>query len=214
MPAFANNWYMSAHVGYTGPSSKVFNDGTNGAGTPKSAIEADVIFGLAVGFNILPDFNLELEYSAASYNTDSGRAFGTDARALDEFSIDSTIDVSLLTINASYGFENNSKFTPYVKGGLGYAFYDIKGDLYVGSFGGTNAGGFLPATFSYDGNGNEFAYFVGAGVSMELSKKAALTLEYRYTDLGEMATGYDANGDRLQTDMTTNNIQIGLSYKL
>jgi opacity protein-like surface antigen len=214
LPTYAEGWYLSVNAGHTESSSEVYNDGTNGAGTPKSDIESDAIVGLAVGFEISPAFHLELEYSTASYNTDSSRSLGSDTRALDEFSIDAKIDADILMLNASYQFENSSKFTPYIKGGVGYTFYDIKGDLYVGSFGGTTAGGLLPATFSYTGDGNEFSYFAGLGVSMALSEKVALGLEYRHSYLGNIATDYDANGDRLQTDMTTNNILLSLSYQL
>ena len=211
--AYASDWYVSGSVSHSDSSSDVFNDGANGAGNPRVSIDSDTRVGIAVGLAVSPALKVELEYSTASYNTDASRASGTDGRALDEFGTDAELDVDLLTLNASYEFANTSKFTPYVKGGIGSTFYDMKGDLYVSSNGGDTFGGFLPATFSYDGDGSEFAYFVGAGVSMDVSKQLALTLEYRYTDLGEVATGYDENGDRLQTDMETNNIQAGVTYR-
>ncbi|PMG28599.1 hypothetical protein BCU94_16315 [Shewanella sp. 10N.286.52.C2] len=211
--AIAGDWYLSVNAGYSSPTSKVFNDGTNGTGTPKSDIDADAKYGIALGVEVIPALSLELEYSYASYDTDAGRKLGSDIRALDEFGIDAGIDVDLVTLNVAYEFKNSTNFTPFIKGGLGASFYDVKGDLYVGSFGGGDAGGFLPQTFSYKGDGSEFAFFVGAGVDMTISDQLALILEYRYYDLGDVATDYDVNGDRLQTSLKANDIQLGLKYQ-
>lgn len=210
--AHAADWYISANAAYSDPSSTVFNDGTNGPGTPKSSIDSDMRYGIAVGLEVLPDLKIELEYSLASYDTDANRALGNDTRALDSFGIDANLDVDLLTLNVSYEFQNTSQFTPFIKGGVGSSFYDATGDLFVGSFGGSDFEGFLPRTFEYEGDGSEFAYFVSAGVAMEISNQVEITLEYRYNDLGEVATGYDENGDRLQTNLDTNDIQLGLRY--
>lgn len=210
--AHAADWYIAASAGYSDPSSKVFNDGTNGEGTSKSTIESDTRYGIALGLEVLPDLKVELEYSVASYATDASRTLGTETRALDNFGIDASLDVDLLTLNVSYEFKNTSQFTPFIKGGVGSSFYDASGDLFVGSFGGSDFGGFLPRTFEYEGDGSEFAYFIGAGVAMEISNQVTLTLEYRYSDLGEVATSYDENGDRLQTNLDTNDIQLGLRF--
>lgn len=210
--AYAGDWYVSANAAYSDPSSKLFDDGTNGAGTSKSDIDSATRFGALVGFEVTSAFNVELEYSIAGYDSDTSKTLGTGSRELDTFGLDFGLDVNLLTINASYEFENDSKFTPFVKGGLGMTFYDIKGDFYVSSNGGNTFAGFLPASFAYEGDGSEFAYFLGAGVSYELSDNTDLTLEYRYVDLGEVATDYDTAGDRIQSDLQTSDIQIGLRY--
>lgn len=212
LQAHAGDWYISGNVAHTDSSDKVFNDGTNGAGNPKSSIDSDVRYSVAAGLEVLPALKIELEYSVASYDTDNSRAAGSASRALDTFGTDATLDVDTLTLNAAYEFANSSKLTPFLKGGVGSTFYDVKGDLFVSSNGGNTFGGFLPATFSYDGDGNEFTYFLGAGIAAAVSDEIDVTLEYRYSDLGEVATGFDENGDRLQTDMQTNNIQIGLRY--
>lgn len=210
--AYAGDWYIAANVAHSDSSSKVFNDGANGAGNPQSSIDSDLRYSLAAGVEVLPALKVELEYSLASYNTDDTRASGTSGRALDTFGTDAKLDIDTLTLNAAYEFANSSKFTPFLKGGVGSTFYDAEGDLFVSSSGGNTFGGFLPATFTYEGDGNDFTYFVGAGVAMGLSDQIDMTLEYRYSDLGQVATEFDANGDRLQTNMKTNNIQVGLRY--
>lgn len=207
---YAEGFYLSAGISHTDTNDKIFNDGMNGAGNPKISLDSDIRYGLAIGYEIKPAFNLELEYSKASYDSISDIEPGSGNRSQDEFSIDSTIDADMLTMNVSYGFENSSAFTPYVEAGLGSTFYNIEGDLFVSGFMGTDAGGFLPATFSYKGKGTEFTYFVGLGVAWQLAEKTDLTLSYRHSDLGQISSKYDQNGDRLQAEMKTNDIRLGL----
>ena len=210
--AEAGDWYVSGSIGYSDPTSKVFDDGTNGPGTPKSTIDSDTRYRIAVGRQLLPSLKVELEYSVASYDTDPSRTLGTGVRTPDSIGIDANLDVDLLSLNVAYEFINESKFTPFLKGGVGSTFYDIEGDLFVGSFGGSTFGGALPASFAYSGDGSEFAYFIGAGIDFELSDLLDITFEYRYSDLGEVAADYDSAGDRIQTDLKTNDVQIGLRY--
>ncbi len=208
----AEGWYVSANAAYSDTSSNALNDGANGAGNPRIEIDSDTRFGIAFGKELLPGFRMELEYATGTYNTDTGRRNGSGIRAADSFGISSDLDVDLVTLGASYEFHNASAFTPFVKVGLGSTFYDMDADLFVSSFGGNTFGGALPATFSYSGSGEDFAYYVGVGTGFDLGESFDLTIEYRYADLGEVATDYDSNGDRIKTDLETNNIQLGLRY--
>ena len=210
--AETGSWYVTGNLGVSDPTSKAFDDGTNGPGTPKSAIDSDSRFEIAVGRQILPSLKVEIAYSFASYDTDPSRKSGTGVRAPDKIGINGNLDVDLLSLNAAYEFLNPSKFTPFLKAGIGTTFYDIEGDLFVSSFAGSTFGGALPASFAYSGDGNEFAYFVGAGVDYELSESLDIILSYRYLDLGEVATDHDSAGDRIQTDLKTNELQLGLRY--
>jgi opacity protein-like surface antigen len=210
--AEVGDWYVSGSSGYSEPTSKIFDDGTNGSGTPKSVIDSDAGYRITVGKQLLPSLKMELEYSTASYDTNPMRTSGTGARSPDIIGINANLDVDLLSLNVAYEFNNASKFTPFLKGGVGLTFYDIDGDLFVGSFGGNTFGGALPASFAYSGDGSEFAYFVGAGVDFELSDSLDIIVEYRYSDLGEVATDFDSAGDRIQTDLKTNDVHIGFRY--
>ena len=210
--AETSDWYVSGRIGYSDPTSKAFDDGTNGPGTPKSSIDSDTRYSVAIGRQILPSLKVELEYSTASYDTDTARTSGTGIRVPDTIGIDANLDVDLLSLNIAYEFINESKITPFLKAGVGSTFYDIDADLFVSSFGGNTFGGALPASFPYSGDGSEFTYFIGAGMDLELSDSLDLTLEYRYSDLGEVATDYDSAGDRIQTDLKTNDVQLGLRY--
>ena len=115
----AGEWYVSGSIGYSDPTSKAFDDGTNGPGTPKSSIDSDTRYRIAIGRQILPSLKVELEYSTASYKTDAARTSGTGVRGPDTIGIDANLDVDLLSLNVAYEFINESKFTPFLKSGYG-----------------------------------------------------------------------------------------------
>jgi len=211
-PAQAEGWYFSANAGYSNPTSKMFNDGTNGAGNPKTEFDSGVPFGLGIGYQLTPSLKVEAKYTSVKYDTDTGLKQGTDTRALDQFGLDGSVDSDIISLNAAYEFNNASKFTPYIKAGIGANFFDAKGDLYVTSSGGNTFDGALPATFSYSGDGRSTAYFLGFGVSSALTNNMDFTAEYLYGDLGEVATDYDENGDRLQSDLKVNTLMLGIEY--
>lgn len=211
-PANAQDWYISGGAGVTNPSSTVFNDGTNGSGNPKVDIDLTGKLNVAVGRSLNSKFRVELEYSRAKYNTDDAIQSGSGTRSPDTFATDAEMKVGALMLNAIYDFKTESAFTPFVELGVGQSFYEMEGGLFVSSSGGNTFGGFLPATFDYEGSGSNFAYQVGLGTSYAISDAVALTADYSYGDFGTVATDFDANGDRLQTDLKAQTLTIGLRY--
>lgn len=161
----------------------------------------------------MPSLSIDAEVSRATYNTDSTLANGTGARAPDTFGLTSDLEVNVLTLGATYEFDTGSAFSPYVRGGAGVTFYDADAALFVSSSGGDTFGGFLPATFPYSGDGSEFTWYAGAGVAVQASENIDVLLEYRYADYGEVATEFDANGDRIQSQMKANTINLGVRFK-
>lgn len=211
-PAFAQDWYGTFGIGLSTSPDDVFNDGTNGAGNPQASIDNSTSFSAGVGWAMNDDWKFELAYSRTSFDTDASALAGTGIRAADTFNTDANLDIDTLMLSAAYQIPTNTQFKPYVKAGVGAAFYDISGALTVSSFGGDDFGGMLPATFQYDGDGTEFAYQIGAGVAFDIAENAELTVEYLYGDYGQVATDFDSNGDRLQTDLTSSNINVGVRY--
>lgn len=210
--AETGDWYVSASLGYIDSSATVFNDGTNGAGNPEADLENDTVVSFAVGKFITDAFKVELAYSEVNFDTNAGLQSGSGIRALDQFGIDAQLDSQFVSLNASYLFLVDKKINPYLKAGLGVNSFEASGDLYVSSFGGNTFGGFLPATFTYSGDDTETGYFLGAGISTGLTDSLDLLIEYRYSDLGELATDFDSNGDRLKTDLETESLGITLEY--
>ena len=210
--AQASDWYVSAQGGYASPTSTMFNDGANGAGNPKFDLQSDASIGIAVGREIAPGFKVEASYTTFSTNTDTGLQSGTDGRAADQFGLNASADSKVLLLNAAYEFNTASPFKPYIKAGIGANFFDVKGDLFVSSSGGNTFGGALPAVFSYSGDDRATAYFIGLGITGELSSAVDFTAEIRHSDFGQVATEFDANGDRLQSDLKTNALILGVEY--
>lgn len=211
-PVWAADWYVSGGLGLSNPSSTVFNDGTNGAGNPKVDINNAGRLNAAVGVAVTPALRFELEYSRATYGTDDSLQSGSGARAVDRFATDAEIKTQSLMLNAIYQFDTQSGLRPFVRAGVGRNRYDMEGGLYVSSAGGNTFGGFLPATFDYSGSGSNFAWQLGLGAAFAVSDTTDLTLEYRYSDFGSVATGYDANGDRLQTDLKASELFVGVRF--
>lgn len=207
------DFHVAVQVGYSDPTSTAFNDGTNGDGNPQADVEGDVRYAIALGYEIAQSLIIDAEFSRANYNTDSDPASGTGFRAPDTFALTSDFEVNELTLGLTYEIDTGSAVSPYVRGGAGVTFYDANADLFVSSAGGNTFGGFLPATFAYSGSGSEFTWYAGAGVAVEASENIDVTLEYRYADYGLVATDFDANGDRIQSDLKGNNINLGLRFK-
>ena len=101
---------------------------------------------------------------------------------------DAFSDVEPDTLNANIGSQyvfvssywditNYAGFTPYVGGGIGAAKHDIS-EL-TGPIGAAN------------GDGYDFAYHVGVGVSYDITSSLKFDLAYRYIDLGEVISGVD-----------------------
>ncbi|NOT42730.1 MAG: porin family protein [Alphaproteobacteria bacterium] len=73
-----------------------------------------------------------------------------------------------LMANAWFDLTNDSDFTPYVGGGIGYAISKFDGGAV------------------YDGVDGNFAWQVGAGLNIDVSEDTQIGLGYRYFDAGDV----------------------------
>jgi opacity protein-like surface antigen len=73
-----------------------------------------------------------------------------------------------LMANAWWDLTNDSQFTPYIGGGIGYAISKFDGGAV------------------YDGVDGNFAWQLGAGVDVAVSQSTSLGLGYRYFDAGDV----------------------------
>jgi opacity protein-like surface antigen len=71
--------------------------------------------------------------------------------------------------NISYDLKNNTKYTPFVTGGIGYA---------------RNKTAITSCTKLYHRSNNNFAYQIGTGVGYALTKDVTLEVAYKFIDKG------------------------------
>ena len=98
-----------------------------------------------------------------------------------------------LMVNLFYDLKIPGIVTPYGKCGLGTSFNEVEGSLFVNPLG-TNVfvGDVYPASESW-----EFAWSLGGGLGICLTRALFLDLEYQYIDLGGASTDYNSVGSAL-----------------
>lgn len=90
--------------------------------------------------------------------------FATNFTASDE----GKVQTWALMANAWWDFRNDSDFTPYIGGGVGYAISKFDGGAV------------------YDGVDGNFAWQMGVGVDVKISEETSLGVGYRYFDAGNV----------------------------
>jgi opacity protein-like surface antigen len=110
-------------------------------------------------------------------------------------------DLTALTImgNLAYDFRNQTRFTPFVMGGLGLARLALND---------TSANGVVVA------NASDWVYAmqIGGGVSLDLTEKWSLEAAYRYMETGDPSYG-DANATPFESEYASHNFLMGAKYK-
>lgn len=158
---FTNNQgvYISGQAGWSSPTD--------------DDLEDDGSYAVALGYQFTPLTRVELE--AGYRNNDIDGAPG-DA------------DTWTWMVNAFWDFKNDTRFTPYIGGGIGWAYQNID-----------SAG--------VDDSDNAFVYQVGGGASYNLNQNWALTADYRWVDTGDF--DYGAGGDE---DYSAHEVRAGVRY--
>ena len=162
----------------------------------------NTVFGgaLAVGYDFSRQFDVpvrvEVEYGIYSggkgsteSKIDTGKllpGIPTDASA--EFDI-KIMNIQTLMANLYWDFHNDSAFTPYIGGGIGMAFIQSKGSIFVDAKNLADPNGSFTAEKSFGiKNTTNFAWQIGAGCSYDFNETVALDLGYRFMSLGTVKT--------------------------
>lgn len=95
-------------------------------------------------------------------------------------------------LNVFADWHNDTKFTPYVGGGIGLAFVDSRVDLKFGSQistedinGNQFGGGGNSGTYEFNEKKKILAWHLDAGIAYELTENFSVDLSYRYQDYGK-----------------------------
>lgn len=120
-------------------------------------------------------------------------------------------DLSSLSLMANgwYDFNNDTNWTPYIGGGLGFSLISLD-NLYATTLG--VFPGATPNKISVDDDEDwQFSYQIGAGISYKLNEKFNIDLDYRYVVVsdGELQTTQDQNFD---VQMKNSNLLLKLKY--
>jgi len=217
-------WYGSLNAGYLKPGGEVSFFGNTASiygGTPTVDVDDGGRVSLAIGFVGPGGWRLEGDFGYLNMRTDTSPVFGVDDRAGDSFVLDAEVESLVFMLNGIYEFDmGNSRFTPFIKGGIGVArnkttqaLLDVQFNAAI--WDGTVFEGQSLTDVAYpEGRRTEFAWNISAGLRMALTERFALSLAYGLIDLGEALTDTDENGDALGfSDLVTEQLSLGLYFR-
>lgn len=149
--------------------------------------------GLALGYDFYTKFEVplraEVEYMV-SLNELEAEASALNIQGIPT-TVKSELDIQTLFFNVYYDFHNESQFTPYIGGGVGFARLELDSDSFI------DGASWLSASEKE----TNFAWNLGAGCSYAVSDTISFDLNYRYSDLGDI-------------DASTRNAAAITSYKV
>lgn len=216
-----SGFYVSGQLGYSQQANDSEAYGDNIAKDADFPSEFDAkdsaVVGIGLGYVINKNFRIEsrISHRESSFNETQ---FGTGARDGEEYILDGDIRSTSLTVEGFYDFHNSTKFTPYIKLGLGVSdnSYSARlggqGVAAFDAFDGT-ADGFYDA-YS-DGDSTELTWNLGFGGTYTLSQNIRLYGEYQYASFGDIQTGQDSFTDGFKVDdIATHEVVIGLRIAL
>jgi len=191
MSAHANGFYITPKVAWSqmrieesrtekkwdGTQWAEFNDNKHenwsGNGykiSPKIAIGYDFdagkygIFGLATEFGATRN-----HFNPTDTNIDFDGSVPNDSDTRDF-----TYTESTLALNAKYGYKM-TRFTPFVTAGIGYSLINSENNFRSGTY-----------WWETRDEARNMSWNIGAGIEIPVSASVAATLEYRYTDFGDV----------------------------
>lgn len=189
-PASAEGVYIGAHGGSNLAFGSDIDDSANGL----QEIWYDPGFGVGgtLGYKWSFPLRTEGEFTYRRNKVDEIEISGSD--------IEASGNVTSMSImaNAFYDFENSSRWTPYVGGGLGAAKV---------SWNDVEAG-----VREIDDDRWLFAAQIGAGVSFAITEAFLLSLDYRVLATEEVEID-DDSGDDIELGYVNSTIWLGLRYQ-
>lgn len=197
-----NGWYLSADalLAYTSIDD-ISTDGTL-AGSLKHDDHEDEVAGLvgAVGYKHR-NLRGEIEYSWR-YRFDLDTRVTTGYRM--GFGYKNNLETQSVMLNLFWDFDNRSSWTPYVGGGLGYAYNDS--DVTRRAF-----DEFTGQGFGFDDH--NFAWSLMAGLNYHINRTWSVRAGYRYVDLGDVKMGDFPDGTRLVGgDYGSHDLTVGIRF--
>lgn len=188
--AFDANPYVSAKLRYSDMSTDIKMDDTFNVddkvwGGSFAAGVSTKVNGGAVRSELEYNKNVDAEktHRVGYLNEDDDVVYGNA-----KFKVKS----QSVMLNAYYDIDTESKLTPYVGAGIGYA--KLKGTLTID---GESMGSM---------DDNNFAWQIGAGVGYALNDNVSVDVGYRYVDYGDFTEG------EVKLDTSSHELYVGARY--
>ena len=124
-------------------------------------LDPGVAFSFSAGAEIMPKIRGEVEYS---FRNSDGDKLKSDVGSVDLTGFDA--DIHALMFNSYYDFASETKWKPYLGGGIGFSWINIEG---------SGLGVTVDTT-----SDAEFAYQLMAGLGYDYSSNITLNTGYRY----------------------------------
>jgi opacity protein-like surface antigen len=187
-PVLAKGPYVGGQAGVVFLSD---SDIQQGITTLTGSFDTGYGLGLAGGYNF-DMFRLEGELF---YKTNSFEEVSTGGGSLPA---DGDVTALGLMVNAYFDFKNQSRFTPFIGGGIGMAQVSIE-DLKIGA---------LPIA---DDDDTVFAYQLIGGVGISVTKAVTLDLVYKFTATADPEFT-DVTGVPFEAEYQSHNIMAGVRF--
>jgi opacity protein-like surface antigen len=155
--------YVSGNLGLAIASDSDMTNSTAPGITLDIQSDMGWAVGGAVGYGFSNNTRIEGEIAYQKNDLDKMGILGID------FPITGDTSSLALLLNGYYDFVNNSSFTPFISGGIGYAKVDISDTIAPGL-----------GTLTPSDDDTVFAYQLGVGGGWAVNEKVILDIKYRY----------------------------------
>jgi len=202
--ALAVNGYVGGSLGVTIPQDSTLSDSLGEFATVKNDVGPMMtLFGGAdFGFLRLEGEFGFLSSNVSSINAAPGVHFDSIYGPVTTINPDVNVSVFTGMMNAWFDFKNKSRVTPYIGGGIGFAY------VYVGDTWGNDH----YYDYNYYNDDTVFAWQVGGGVAIRLIPNLDLDLGYRYLAADNLNLNYFYWGPQDKTSFTSSNVTVGIRY--
>lgn len=214
--------YVGGHLGMSVErySDRDFYE-RNGDWNLSLSSDTDGVFsgGISVGYDFNPQFDIpvrvELDYTARSRGeAKSGKTVPGDPgdpAASYDLTWKDKIALQTLMFNAWWDIPLDLPVTPYIGGGIGFAFINYKT-----SYDSVSDNGLDDEYVSGSTSETNFAWSLGGGMAYDITENWTVDLGYRYIDAGNVSKTFrDAQGDidtKSSLDVTSHDIMLGIRY--
>ena len=195
-PAGADQGVMSYYLGLRAIGGQAMLDdvsNTGFGGTQNVQNDSDVVGGIGIvagtRFRDLP-VRLELEV-AHRFRFDFDVRDQPTGNVIDH---EANIATTSALVSAIVEWRNDTAFTPFVGGAVGWARNDVETDRIDIA---------TQVKTTTDNETDNFAWGGTAGVDWDFAESWTAQAAYRYTDLGKVETGVNSNGESISADSYT-----------